>query len=159
GSVTMPCGEIEGLIPSTAHVVACQIVTATRSATSDRVPLPLPPDDLMTRVGVSPEAFPSREARAKLFDEVGRAAYTNIRDAVPYEVGQTILDFGCGAGRILRWFTGEPGLRLTACDIHEPSIAWMQSNFDPRVRLYVNDEAPPLPETDDTFDLIYCSSV
>jgi SAM-dependent methyltransferase len=70
-----------------------------------------------------------------------------------------ILDFGCGSGRVLRWFAAEPGLHLTGCDIHQRSILWMQRNFAPGIHLYVNDQSPPLPEADDTFDLIYCGSV
>jgi len=113
----------------------------------------------MIRVGVSPDAFPTRDARERIFAGVGRAVHRCIRDAVPYQEGQAILDFGCGSGRVLRWFASEPELRLTGCDIHRPSIAWMQANFAPTVRLYANELAPPLPEADDSFDLVYCGSV
>lgn len=119
----------------------------------------VPPDDLMIRIGVSPDAFPTRDTRTRIFDDVGRGAHECIRDAIPYQEGQTILDFGCGSGRVLRWFASEPELHLTGCDIHGPSIAWIEANFPPDVRLYVNQESPPLPESDDTFDLIYCGSV
>jgi SAM-dependent methyltransferase len=113
----------------------------------------------MIRVGVSPDAFPTREAREEIFDQVGRGVHQSIRNAVPSEVGQTILDFGCGSGRVLRWFAEESGLNLAGCDIHQPSITWMQANFDPGVRLYANDPSPPLPESNDTFDLVYGGSV
>jgi SAM-dependent methyltransferase len=119
----------------------------------------LPPDDLMIRIGVSPEAFPTRSAREDIFVQLGHGVYQCIRDAVPSQDGQTILDFGCGSGRVLRCFLSEPGVQLTGCDIHHPSIAWMQAAFPSTVRLYANDETPPLPEADDTFDLIYCGSV
>jgi SAM-dependent methyltransferase len=113
----------------------------------------------MIRVGVSADAFPTREDRVRTFEQVGRGVHESIRDAVPHQPGQTILDFGCGSGRVLRWFAAEPGLHLAGCDIHAPSIAWMRDNFDPAVRLYANDAKPPLPESDDTFDLVYCGSV
>jgi SAM-dependent methyltransferase len=45
------------------------------------------------------------------------------------------------------------------CDIHQPTITWMKANYPATVRLYANNEMPPLPEADDTFDLIYCGSV
>ncbi len=35
----------------------------------------------------------------------------------------------------------------------------MRDNFDPAIKLYTNEAMPPLPETDETFDLIYCGSV
>jgi SAM-dependent methyltransferase len=118
-----------------------------------------PPDDLMIRIGVSPDAFPTRDGREKIFANLGLGVHQCVRDAVPHQEGQTVLDFGCGSGRALRWFAAEPDPHLTGCDIHEPSIAWMQANFPPDVRLYANTAAPPLPEGADTFDLIYCASV
>lgn len=113
----------------------------------------------MIRVGVSPDAFPTRVAREAIFEKVGLDVYQCIRDAIPHHDGQTILDFGCGSGRVLRCFLSEPGVHLTGCDIHQPSVAWMQANFPAAIRLYANSETPPLPENDDTFDLIYCGSV
>ena len=116
-------------------------------------------DELMTRIGVSPDAFPTRAAREEFFEHLGLGIHQCIRDAIPRENGQTILDFGCGSGRVLRHFASEPGLHLTGCDIHQPTIAWMQATYPATVRLYANNEMPPLPEVDDTFDLIYCGSV
>ena len=133
----------------------------TRFQYSERVLAvsPFPPDDLMIRVGVSPEAFPTRAVRETFFADAGRAVHQCIRDVIPHQEGQRILDFGCGSGRMLRWFASEPNVHLTACDIHRPSIEWMQANFASAVRLYASDPAPPLPESDETFDLVYCSSV
>jgi SAM-dependent methyltransferase len=119
--------------------------------------LPPPPDDLMIRIGVSPAL--SADARVAVYDDVGAGIYRNIRDAVTHASGQTVLDFGCGTGRVLRWFATEPDINLVGCDIHDASVAWMQASFPPAVRLYVNGDAPPLPEENDTFDLIYCGSV
>lgn len=119
----------------------------------------LPPDDLMIRIGVSPDVAPTRAAREESFEQLGRGVHQCIRDAIGRVDGQTILDFGCGSGRALRCFLSEPGVKLTGCDVHRPSIAWMQAAYPPSVRLYPNNESPPLPEADDTFDLIYCASV
>ena len=113
----------------------------------------------MIRVGVSPDAFPTRTARETIFANIGEWVHQEIRNAIPHEKGQSILDFGCGSGRVLRWFALEPDLQLTGCDIDHPSIEWMQANFPSAIRLYANEYAPPLPEPDETFDLIYCGSV
>jgi SAM-dependent methyltransferase len=121
--------------------------------------LPLPPDELMTRIGVSPDAFPTRAAREEFFEQIGLGIHQCIRDSIPLEDEQTILDFGCGSGRVLRHFAFEPGVLLTGCDIHQPTVAWMQANYPAAVRLYANSEMPPLRGADDTFDLIYCGSV
>jgi SAM-dependent methyltransferase len=131
----------------------------TLFAMTSKLSASLPPDDLMTRIGVSPDAFPTRESREKIFEDVGYAVYECIRNEVPRKDEQAILDFGCGSGRVLRWFAEEPGLRLAGCDIDASSIAWMQAKFDPAIRLYVSSSTPPLPEQDDTFDLVYCGSV
>jgi SAM-dependent methyltransferase len=121
--------------------------------------IPLPPDDLMIRIGVSPDTFPDRAARERIYEDVGRWVHRDIRDAIAWREGQSILDFGCGTGRVLRWFASESDVHLTGCDVHRPSIEWMQANFPSNVRLYANDHRPPLPEADETFDLVYCGSV
>ena len=35
----------------------------------------------------------------------------------------------------------------------------MQDSFPRAIRMYTNDDKPPLPESNDTFDLVYCGSV
>ena len=118
-----------------------------------------PPDELLTRVGIDPGSYTTRELREQAFAELGHTAYNDIgADAPPSPA--TVLDFGCGSGRILQWWLQErPADTITGCDIHTPSIDWLRANHPDRVRLYVNDETPPLPEADDTFDLVYCGSV
>jgi SAM-dependent methyltransferase len=54
------------------------------------------------------------------------------------------LDFGCGSGRIMRWFLQNTDIALTGCDIHAPTIEWMRSAYPEEVRLYVNDPTRPL---------------
>jgi SAM-dependent methyltransferase len=125
---------------------------------------PLPPDELVVRVGVPPEAFPTPEQRASVFTSVGQAAYGDICSALPegwsWE-GKRVLDFGCGCGRILRWFLPhvEDGCELVACDIHAPTIEWMRANYPPGVRFDANEHEPPVREPEASFDLIYAGSV
>jgi SAM-dependent methyltransferase len=52
-----------------------------------------------------------------------------------------------------------PGAELWGCDIDAASIAWIDENLSPPVRAFVNDEQPPLPRPDDSFDLVYALSV
>ena len=121
---------------------------------------PIPPDELMGRVGVAAETAAERVA---LFDQVGRDAKADIIAALPAAWswrGKRILDFGCGSGRVLRWFVPHvaEGVELVGCDIHAPSITWMADEF-PHAQVFVNEEHPPLSQPDAGFDLIYCISV
>lgn len=119
---------------------------------------PIPPDDMLIRIGVDPSLSP--EARVEHFELIGKGAYGDIIAAAEgLERPLSALDFGCGSGRIMRWFLQEHELSLTGCDIHRPTIEWMRSAYPEEVQLYCNDPEPPLPEAAETFDLVYCGSV
>ena len=71
-----------------------------------------------------------------------------------------ILDFGCGAGNVLRHFGPEATRgEVWGCDIDPVSIAWLHDNLSPPFRFFVVPEAMTLPTPDDHFDLIYAVSV
>src|SRR5262245_48141507 len=119
---------------------------------------PLPPDDLLLRVGVDPSL--PQGARIAHFESLGRGAYQDILSAITgLSRPLAALDFGCGSGRILRWFLDDPGIDLTGCDIHAPTIEWMRTAYSGAARLYVNQPEPPLDEPDGSFDLVFCGSV
>ncbi len=74
--------------------------------------------------------------------------------------GRRVLDFGCGAGRILRHFLAEAGsAEIWGSDIDRPSIEWLQANLCPPLHATLNDEEPPLPFDDGCFDLVWAYSV
>lgn len=123
---------------------------------------PIPPNDLLVRIGVSPDL--ADDERIAEFDRRGRTSYDDICAALPDDWswdGRAILDFGCGSGRVLRWFAPhlDDGARLVGCDIHAETIEWMRAAYPDTVSLYVNGERPPLPHEDETFDLVFCGSV
>lgn len=71
-----------------------------------------------------------------------------------------MLDFGCGAGRTLRHFVGEAqSCEMWGCDIHEPSVAWLEDHLCPPLQVFANGEEPPVPHPDGAFDLIWAVSV
>ena len=121
--------------------------------------LPLPPLELMDRVGrVSHEPDPVGE-----YLRLGRGIRDIVLSLLPGDFsldGRRILDFGCGAGRVLRHFVanGDPG-EYWGCDIDEPSIVWLQRNLSPAVQGFACAEKPPLPVQDDFFGLVYAISV
>ncbi|MDM8566806.1 class I SAM-dependent methyltransferase [Candidatus Halobeggiatoa sp. HSG11] len=71
---------------------------------------------------------------------------------------QSLLDFGCGSGRLLvGWHLLSPHIKLNGCDFNPKLLGWVQQNiFEQCIR---NDLTPPLSYPDDKLDLIYLISV
>ena len=87
-----------------------------------------------------------------------RGIITMLPDGYAF-AGKRVLDFGCGAGRVLRQFLQEAeSAEFWGCDLHEPTIAWLDENLSPPIHFYVNEERP-LPHPDGYFDLVYGISV
>ncbi|MCK5877990.1 MAG: methyltransferase domain-containing protein [Candidatus Marithrix sp.] len=71
---------------------------------------------------------------------------------------QSLLDFGCGSGRLLvGWHLLNPDIELNGCDFNPKLLGWLQQNiFEQCIK---NNLIPPLDYPDDKFDLIYLISV
>jgi len=118
----------------------------------------LPPVELATRVGsvegVDPHSF---------YESEGAAVRARIESFLPPSwefTGRRMLDFGCGSGRVLRHFLPEAGEgEFWGCDLHGPSIDWIQANLSPPLRCFKNELDPPLPFADGYLDLIWATSV
>jgi SAM-dependent methyltransferase len=109
--------------------------------------LPLPPRRLMVRVAGT--------ADADWFLRSGLAGYDAIVEHVP-DAGD-VLDFGCGCGRVTRWFAEHDG-SVAGSDLSAAAIAWCRDNL-PFGRFEENGLAPPLAFEDESFDLVYALSV
>ncbi len=71
-----------------------------------------------------------------------------------------VLDFGCGAGRVLRQFTDVAAeAEVWGCDIHAESVTWLERNLRPPFHFFRNAAVPPLPIADGYFDLVWAMSV
>ncbi len=124
--------------------------------------VPLPPPSLADRVLGEDRSAPDYDP-VGLFDAEGAAAKRALLDLLgsgfSFE-GRRFLDFGCGAGKLLRHLLPEAETaEVYGCDIDDASISWLQRHLSPPLHVFVNGVAPPLPLPDTHFDVIYASSV
>jgi SAM-dependent methyltransferase len=122
--------------------------------------VPFPPPDLLSRIGPTPD--PNSEEGREFFEATGRDRRRAILGLLPegysFE-GRRVLDFGCGAGRVLRQFAPEAaGAEFWGCDLHQPTIEWLSEHLSPPMQFFVNDRRP-MPQPDGYFDLVYALSV
>src|SRR4051812_40186227 len=119
----------------------------------------LPVPDLELAERVSSRADPA--AAGERYIEYGRQIRDSIEALLPTEWswdGRRVLDFGCGAGRVLRHLI-DTGAELHGCDIDRPSIEWLKRHMSPPAHFSCNSEQPGLDFTSDSFDLVYAISV
>ena len=96
---------------------------------------------------------------------VGDMISSRIREIVDAEGrsldgAKRILDFGCGCGRVLRFFENRPlSCRLFATDIDEEAVSWCGNNLASLATFSRNGDQPPLEFESDFFDLILAISV
>ena len=84
--------------------------------------LPLPPARLRLMVAGVPQA--------DWFLAGGQAAAQSIREALPapLESMSSILDFGCGCGRVVRWWRDLPP-DVHGSDFNSTLVAWCRANL------------------------------
>jgi SAM-dependent methyltransferase len=110
---------------------------------------PLPPRRLMVRVAGT--------ADSEWFVRGGRAAYAAIAAHVPLATIRSVLDFGCGCGRVTRYWDSLDG-SVCGSDLDRAAVEWCRDNL-PFARFEVNALEPPLAFEDGCFDLVYALSV
>jgi SAM-dependent methyltransferase len=110
---------------------------------------PLPPRRLMVRVAGT--------ADADWFLRSGRAAYDAIAAHVPLVEIDSVLDFGCGCGRVTRYWSDFAGA-VRGGDVNTKAVEWCRANL-PFARFEINRLEPPLAFEDQSFDLVYALSV
>jgi SAM-dependent methyltransferase len=117
--------------------------------------LPIPPTDLIFRIAAhkSPSFYLITGMQAY------REFYTSLcKYADPHSI-KSMLDWGCGCGRIIGFFLKFSGIpRICGCDIDAEAIAWCQDNLKP-AEFSVVPPYPPTAYADHAFDLIISFSV
>jgi len=116
--------------------------------------MPIPPVRLIMLVTGTPDI--------EWFFTGGQLAAESIRsilsqNKVDIHRVRATLDFGCGCGRVAR-FWARAGGEVHGCDYNRRLVEWCQRNLR-FARFEVNSFRPPLPYPDGSFDLVYALSV
>jgi SAM-dependent methyltransferase len=134
------------------RVRATQVPRGAEPAAADG--LPVPPARLIMRVAGTPDVA--------WFLGSGRLAADSIRAAleranVRIEEARSILDFGCGCGRVVRNWATVTGA-VAGSDLSSEAVEWCRKHLR-FGRFETNGLAPPLAFEDEAFDVAYALSV
>jgi SAM-dependent methyltransferase len=121
----------------------------------DHHTLPVPPKHLWLNYGVTADEYLRLgETHVNTMLSIANSSDFSLRE------GSRILDFGCGAGRMIRWFDKIAAhCEIWGLDINARCIKWCQQNLSPPFKFATITTTPHLPFEDRYFDFIYCASV
>ena len=118
--------------------------------------LPIPPTRLIKLVQINGEI--------SAFLRGGELGENSINNALLHcgyhiEKFERILDFGCGCGRILRYWTWTNAPHFYGTDLNPDLIHWCKLKLGKIAEFKTNGLVPPLDYPDEYFDFIYLISV
>lgn len=130
------------------------VVVAKPAPHASGCELPAPPNTYWEGYGPDLEGYlrSGQEHTARMVQLIEAAG------ADPAAFGR-VLDFGCAAGRMLRWYPDIDRGERWGCDIKGAAIAWCQQHLSPPMHFAATTTLPHLPFDDGYFDLVYCGSV
>jgi SAM-dependent methyltransferase len=117
--------------------------------------LPVPPPRLRVEVAGTPGLEWFLDSGRQQADIIRAAAE---RNGSPLEAVGSLLDFGCGCGRVLRHWAGLDGPQIFGSDYNEGLAGWCAANL-PFATVSVNELAPPLRFEDGQLGFVYAISV
>lgn len=113
-------------------------------------PLPIPPPELW--LGYHYPAHGKMHVD-RMLEIAGQSGFA-------FRPGDRILDFGCGAGRMIRHLQPlAETCEIWGTDISATHILWCKRNLSPPFRFATTTKVPHLPFEDRSFRFIYCGSV
>jgi SAM-dependent methyltransferase len=101
---------------------------------------------------------------AEIFRLEGSSTFRKLDRALRGAVGRgladfgEVLDWGCGCGRLARYFAGLPGTRLTGVDVDRDNLAWCRDHL-PFATFRPSPLSPPTELPSAIFDLVIGISV
>jgi SAM-dependent methyltransferase len=120
----------------------------------------------------SAEAVPPAHLRKRVHGDEALDGFERIGWRVAYDIlsatraervsdsPRRILDFGCGCGRVLRFYSKMTGpAEFYGSDIDPEAIAWCNAQLSHLAKFVVNPPEPPLPFEDGFFDFLFLISV
>ncbi|MEP6914282.1 MAG: methyltransferase domain-containing protein, partial [Acidobacteriota bacterium] len=118
----------------------------------------MPPGPMRHRVAGT-DSLEWFHASGRMTCDVYEAALTSAGRSL--QEFASVLDFGCGVGRVLRWLKALiPEARFAGAEIDEDAIAWIRDHYpDVDVSAITNNGLPPLEFEDGRFDLVLAYSV
>lgn len=117
--------------------------------------LPIPPNSLIFSATGTRDVYWFLESGA-LASEAFRSALQ--KHGRPLDSLESVLDFGCGCGRVMRHWKDIEGPRFSGCDYNPKAIQWDRENLQ-FANFAKNELEPPLPFGTGEFEYCYSISV
>ena len=132
----------------------CYIINGTDYKEKCELDLPIPPQELWLGYGKnSKEYLHGKEQVAKMIKILEQDGYNISRM-------KRIMDFGCGAGRMVRWLKPYSlESEIWGTDISADHITWAINNLSPPFNFATTTTVPHLPFEESYFDFIFAGSV
>jgi SAM-dependent methyltransferase len=126
------------------------VIPKNTATAGDDSRLPIPPEELW--LGYN---YPAHgEAHVRKMLEIARDS------GFSFEKGDRVLDFGCGAGRMIRHLKDLAGTcEIWGTDISAEHVYWCKQHLSPPFNFATTTKVPHLPFEDRSFRFIYCGSV
>jgi ubiquinone/menaquinone biosynthesis C-methylase UbiE len=117
--------------------------------------LAIPPEEFWLGYSKTPEFYiDSGKQDVETMQNIAKAS------GFSFNPGQKILDFGCGAGRMIRQFKNlADSCEIWGLDVDSDMVYWCKKYLEPPFHFAVTTSIPHLPFPDRYFNFIYAGSL